>query len=314
MKNINIKAVTQLTGLNENTLRAWERRYNALDPQRDKDGRRVYNQKDIEKLNLLSKLVQQGHLIGNIATLSIQELKTIYEGLSTLIDTKEPEADLAASQIEQKHLNKIINSLKKFDLSQIQSSLQNARFELSPKAIINGLVLPLMREVGSLVAESKLRISQEHLLSSLLRDHLGQLYQSLSPYDYQDKTKAKRIILTTREGDLHEFGILVAAILCRINGHETYYLGPNMPSEDLAEACSDFKIDLLILGLAAIPKQKEIVTTDQFLKDLDQLTPKKVKFLCGGSNNFNTSVIKSNRQLIRFSTLVELDQYLQRPI
>lgn len=313
MKNINIKAVTQLTGLNENTLRAWERRYNALDPQRDKDGRRIYSQKDIEKLNLLSKLVQQGHLIGNIATLSIQELRTIYEGLSSLKETKEQKEDLASYKIEHEHLDKIINSLKKFNLSQIQSSLQNARFELSPKAIINGLVLPLMREVGSLVAESKLRISQEHLLSSLLRDHLGQLYQSLNPYDYQNRASAKRIILTTREGDLHEFGILVAAILCRINGHETYYLGPNMPAEDLAEACSDFKIDLAILGFASIPKEKEITTTQHFLKSLDQLAPKKIKFLCGGSNEINSNAIKSGRQLIRFSTLVELDQYLQHP-
>lgn len=314
MKNINIKAVTQITGINENTLRAWERRYKSLSPEKGIDGRRVYNTRDIEKLNLIWKLVKNGHAIGNIANLKLPELKTLsskLKGLSQTVPDNEVSAINNLPQVEIDHLNNIILALKKFDLSQIQLSLQSARFELSPKSIIHGLILPLMREVGHLVATSQLKVSQEHLLSSLLRDHLGQLYQSLNPYEYKLKGKAKKVMLTTREGDLHEFGILLAAILCRINGYETYYLGPNMPVDDLAEACNELEIDFLVLGLADIPKEKELITGNKFLSTLNELTSKKSQIIFGGSNRIDLSKFSSKRKFIQFVSLSDLDNFLQ---
>lgn len=297
-----------MTGINENTIRAWERRYKVVDPERSADGRRLYCRKDVEKLSLLWKLVQKGHLIGQIAALSVVQLKKIeneHGATNYLVTEGAPE-----SAKEQFHLEMIISSLKKFDLDTIHHSLQKARFELSPREIITRLILPLLKEVGSQVMDSKLSISQEHLLSSLLRDHLGNVYQSLSPYDYKTKGVQSRVILTTREGDLHEFSILLAAILCRIHGYETYYLGPNMPMVDLAEACEQFKINFVILGLAALPPEKEFVTASNYLKQLDQAVPKKTQFLCGGMANVPMNVISSGRKYLFFSSIDELDTFL----
>lgn len=311
LKNINIKAATQLTGINENTLRAWERRHKILAAERDQEGRRIYSLKDIEKLQLLSSLVKKRHLIGNIAPLSLQQLKVLDDQAGpTNHPTASPIQNSASPQTD--YMSEIIEALKKWDLGQIHSSLQNARFNLSPRIIITNLVLPLMQEVGKLVAESKLRISQEHLLSSFMRDYLGQLYQSLSVNENQLKLKSKKIAVTTREGDLHEFGILLAAILCRINGHVVYYLGPNMPAQDLAEACEDFKVDLVVIGLASLPPKKEVISANQFLKKLDENTPKKLTILCGGTSDIDPSQIKSGRKLIKFSSLQDLDQFLKQ--
>jgi MerR family transcriptional regulator, light-induced transcriptional regulator len=304
---MNIKAATQLIGINENTLRAWERRYKVLAPARDPLGRRIYTQKNIEKLNLLWSLVQKSHLIGNLVHQSTTQLKALNRQVLSTNQVSKVQ-NLTEDVFEKKHLRKIIEALKNFDLTQIQSSLQSSRFELSPKTMLTQLVLPLIQEVGKLVKDSKLKVSQEHLLSSLLRDHLGQLYQSLSPFELRNKYK--RLVLTTREGDLHEFGILLAAILCRINGHEAFYLGPNMPVQDLAEACENFKIDEIILGLASLPKEREIITTNLYLKKLDQKTPQRINIICGGNSSIDEKSIKSGRQFTQFSTLEELDEYL----
>lgn len=310
MQNINIKVVSKMTGINENTIRAWERRYSAVEPERSDDGRRLYSRKDVEKLSILWKLVQQGHLISQLAALSVSQLKKMSQ--DDLIIEAAPVQDEAPK--EQSHLETIISSLKKFDLDAIHISLQKARFELSPKAIVTRLILPLLKEVGNQVAASTLSISQEHLLSSLLRDHLGNVYQSLSPYDYEAKTFQKRVIITTREGDLHEFSILLAAILCRIHGYETYYLGPNMPVLDLAHACDQFKINFVILGLAALPPEKEYITASAYLKTLDQSLSKKTQFLCGGMANVPGNVISTGRKFLFFSTIDELDSFLAQNV
>lgn len=292
-----------MTGINENTIRAWERRYNVVEPERSADGRRLYSRKDVEKLSLLWKLVQKGHLIGQIASLSVVQLKKM--------DGEHVAGELVSeSAKEQVHLETIISSLKKFDLDAIHHSLQKARFELSPRDIVTRLILPLLKAVGTEVMDSKLSISQEHLLSSLLRDHLGNVYQSLSPYEYKVRSLQTRVIITTREGDLHEFSILLAAILCRIHGYETYYLGPNMPMVDLAHACEQFKINFVILGLAALPPEKEFVTAANYLKQLDQALPKKMQFLCGGMANVPMNVISSGRKYLFFSSIDELDTFL----
>lgn len=311
MKNINIKAVTNLIGINENTLRAWERRNKNLSPKRDQDGRRIYDKKDIEKLSLIWALVKDGHLIGNLAGKTTFQLRQMTEDLPKISPTTNNDLNKEKQpKPESKYLEQIIKAIKKYDLSEIHLSLQNARFDLSPRVIIIDLVLPLLSEVGKLVFENKLKISQEHLLSSMLRDHLGIIYQSLSPYDYSRKTNSKRILLTTREGDLHEFGILIAAILCRINGHESYYLGPNAPADDLAEACIQFKIDCLVLSLSAIPKEKEIISSAKFLKQLEDLLPKKIQILCGGSDLNENSELLKKKNAIHFTSLTELDNFL----
>lgn len=156
-----------------------------------------------------------------------------------------------------------------------------------------------------------LSVAQEHLLSSLVRDYLGNLYQSLAPYDYQPRVGAERVLFTTREGDLHEFGILLAAILYRLNGHETYYLGPNMPAKDLGEACEHFKISILVLGLSAIPKENELIAPAKFLKDLDRWVPRKVNIFYGGSAAMEP-MSQIGRKMICFGSLGELDGYIAR--
>ena len=53
-----IRAVSKLTGIGIDTLRAWERRYGAVTPIRDDRGR-MYTDADIARLRLLGGAVEQ---------------------------------------------------------------------------------------------------------------------------------------------------------------------------------------------------------------------------------------------------------------
>ena len=73
-----IRAVSKLTGISIDTLRAWERRYAAVVPERSERGRQ-YSQEQIQRLVLLHSLVERGHAIGQIASLPKQALRDLLE-------------------------------------------------------------------------------------------------------------------------------------------------------------------------------------------------------------------------------------------
>ncbi len=70
-----IGAVARLTGISTHALRIWERRYGSVIAGRTETGRRVYSRRDVEKLSLLKLLVDHGFSIGQIADLSLAELR-----------------------------------------------------------------------------------------------------------------------------------------------------------------------------------------------------------------------------------------------
>src|SRR5690606_24808776 len=69
-----IAVVAERTGLSQDLLRVWERRYDAVTPARSETGQRLYSDSDVERLRLLDAAVGAGRRIGNIASLPTDEL------------------------------------------------------------------------------------------------------------------------------------------------------------------------------------------------------------------------------------------------
>ena len=70
-------AAARLAGLPVETLRVWERRYDLSETRRSARGQRLYTTTQVQRLGLLKQLVDQGHPIGQLAHLSIDELRTL---------------------------------------------------------------------------------------------------------------------------------------------------------------------------------------------------------------------------------------------
>ncbi|MBM4376142.1 MAG: MerR family transcriptional regulator [Deltaproteobacteria bacterium] len=70
-----IGALSSLSGIPAETIRTWERRYELLAPQRDPSGRRLYDPGNVERLQLVSKLVEMGERVADLASLPNDELR-----------------------------------------------------------------------------------------------------------------------------------------------------------------------------------------------------------------------------------------------
>ncbi len=79
-----IGVAARLTGIQVETLRVWERRYNVIGPQVSATGRRMYAAADLERLRLIKQLVDAGHPIGSVAGVPTEQLRELRETVATV--------------------------------------------------------------------------------------------------------------------------------------------------------------------------------------------------------------------------------------
>ncbi|MEN9722038.1 MAG: hypothetical protein RJB38_24 [Pseudomonadota bacterium] len=274
---MNIKAAAQQTGLTPHTIRAWEKRYQVLTPDRSLSGRRTYSLKDIEHLQRLATLVRRGHSISSIASLSPKKLQQL---LSARRTEHPPRTQLpeATSEI-QRATQGILHLLDRFDLGAMAPQIAKAALRFDVRSFVYGVALPLMRDVGIRVDQGKLLIAQEHALSIMLRDQLGQMLKLLNT----NNDAGPRIALATPGGDIHEFGIILSAILAAENGWSVQYLGPNLPPEQLAQASKKLETQIVLLGTTFVPPEELALPWREYLKTLDAALPQHVRLWIGGA-------------------------------
>src|SRR6478609_278636 len=73
----NIKAISNMVGIQPGTLRAWERRYQILNPVRNDSGHRLYTEEDLRKLKWLTEKVSGGFTISQAVSLLETESSTV---------------------------------------------------------------------------------------------------------------------------------------------------------------------------------------------------------------------------------------------
>ena len=89
-----IGTVAALTGLAPHTIRAWERRYGVVRPRRSSGGTRLYDDRDVTRLQLVKAITECGEPVRIAATLDDDGLRTRLRrlaGLATSASGAEPE-------------------------------------------------------------------------------------------------------------------------------------------------------------------------------------------------------------------------------
>jgi MerR family transcriptional regulator, light-induced transcriptional regulator len=87
-RSYRIGDVARYVGVSTHALRAWERRYGTVDPHRTPGGSRLYDAAQIERLKTLKQLTDYGHSIGEVARMSLEELKRLLSATLELSQAK----------------------------------------------------------------------------------------------------------------------------------------------------------------------------------------------------------------------------------
>lgn len=277
----NLRQVIELTGVSEFTLRGWEGRYGAFAPQRTASGRRLYTTQDLRRIRALLVLTAQGHKISQICSLSLERLMDLETAPA------ESSAQVRSSVRTPMHspvgrdpaVAEVIVKAKRFDWDGVEKVFQKRAKALTGENFVHQFAVQLLSEIAVQVMKEALSISQEHILSSLLKESL----YSLRPDTVtRKKNKSLRVLLATPEGDFHELGILIAATLSRLQGVSFLYLGPNVPKADLCETCLRFDASHVLLA-STISKsegaKEDLLTVINFF---DRQIPRHVELWTAG--------------------------------
>jgi DNA-binding transcriptional MerR regulator/methanogenic corrinoid protein MtbC1 len=258
-----IRAVATLTGIPEDTLRAWERRYRAVTPQRSGRGR-LYSDREIQRLVLLREAVEQGHSIGQIATVSDDQLRALLRKSEDLALEKGPGRGTARKQKsagdEDTSLGGVLAAVGVYDYVRAERELGRlAAATPRPRDLVHQMAFPLMRITGERWHDGKFTIAQEHMITSLLTGLFASMLRLYAPANPRAK-----VLMATPENEHHGFGILAAAMLTAAGGLGAIHLGTNLPTRDIIQAARKTEANAILMGLCgakletAIPVLQEI--------------------------------------------------------
>jgi DNA-binding transcriptional MerR regulator len=278
-----IRAVSKLTGLGIDTLRAWERRHGAVTPIRDERGR-MYTEADITRLRLLRDAVEQGHSIGRLAGLTDAELRQLAS--TTGARALAPVVLLKRTALDTAVLDAAVH---RFDAGGIDREIARLAAVLRPLELLRDVVLPLLVNVGDEWHRGRAGVAHEHVMSSTMRNILGSLLRL-----YARPEVSTRLLFATLSGERHEIGTLGAAVLAASSGLDIAYLGPDLPAREIVESVRPAGAQVLVLGLTRMSgkaRERELRT---ILRDL----PKDVELWAGGTGAVRQTELISPRGLV----------------
>lgn len=309
MSIYNIQMASKLSNVGIHTIRIWERRYKAVEPARDPSGHRNYSKDDIEKLSLLNELCKMGFAISKIANLDPDTLKEKlreHGNEKDVFKMKTPEPRMNEKEIEEILLVSLM-ALKAYRLDIVSNELNRLKKALTGRQFALKVALPLMGELGQAVAGGDYSISHEHALSSIMKFHLSHfLYNS----ETGQTVSRKRILLCGVEGDMHEFGILIAAVLCRHYNYDFFYLGPNLPSEALIDASHFLESEVIVIGVTSMASHLGTDKIKSYIETVLSKTSEKVQVILGSPLEIPIQK-KFTKKFVQLQSLHSFDEWLR---
>ncbi len=228
-KICSIKYVAEKTGLSPHLIRVWEKRYNAIVPERTETNRRLFSESDVLRLQLLKKATNAGHSISQVAKLSSDELLRLINVKLKIVRSRTIHTHPVP---DEDYFYKIaLDCVMQLNEDGLKNALEQASVHLTKLTLINGVIVPLCKKIGALWRGGKLKIINEHMATPIIRSVLWSLLNSV-----EVSRIAPRIVIATPLGHRHDLGALTIALIAREAGWRSLFFGSNLPADEIAAA------------------------------------------------------------------------------
>ncbi|WP_302988408.1 methionine synthase [uncultured Muribaculum sp.] len=151
----------------------------------------------------------------------------------------------------------------------------------SPMAVIDGPLMSGMTRVGELFGEGKMFLPQVVKSARAMRAAVDWL----TPYINEEKKKmvsghaARRMVLATVKGDVHDIGKNIVAVVMNCNGIEVMDLGVMVAAEDIVNKAVECNADFVALSGLITPSLEEMCNVARMM----QQRGLKIPLLVGGA-------------------------------
>ena len=308
-----IETAALQSGLSKHVIRAWERRYQAVEPERGPGGRRLYSEQDIERLQLLQQAVDQGHRIGSIASQPTEELRRLIARTpignanagGRPVGARRSRAAQAGGSAPSKDslVAEGYSAAKNLEARSLEEVLEQAISTHGSIAVDEGYIFPLVQRVSEAWKRGELTVAHQQLVTTHMRAYLeSRLRETISPND------APAVIVTTPRGEESEVGILAAAGQAEHVGWRPVYLGPETPSDALAGAVRQSEAHAVLMSIVTAAWDYQF---EEELVRLREQVPHSVPILVGGRLSSDRKEQLRELGFVVLHDMQGLRQYLQ---
>ncbi len=236
MNAFTIKDLENLSGIKSHTIRIWEQRYSFLKPNRTDTNIRYYNNEELKTILNVALLNKYGFKISHIDKM-------------TESDMSQKILSINVQYAQQENVvNSMIQAMINMDLDVFDLVLNDYIKMRGIEKTIHQLIFPFMERIGVLWVTGHINPAQEHLVSNMIKQKLIVGTEMISPMIKLNKTG----ILFLPEGEFHELGLLYVQFLLKSKGIKVYYLGANVPIEDVEYVIKHKNPDFIYSHLTSV--------------------------------------------------------------
>jgi len=224
--------VSSQTGLSTHVIRAWERRYKAIQPQRSATGRRLFSKSDIERLLMLKQAVRKGHSISHIAGLEQAELIALTGAAAAPPGARPVDSATPSSTFIRETITDCLEAISILDGNAVYRILKQAAVACNRQVLLDAIFKPLMEVVGKRWSDGSGRIVHGHLAAGVVHAQLINMLEQSPGAEY----KKPCLLIATPAGQCCYLGALSVAVIAHDHGWQPVFVGSNLPAEEIAAA------------------------------------------------------------------------------
>ncbi|QJR13740.1 MerR family transcriptional regulator [Usitatibacter palustris] len=233
-EHLPIRVISSLTGVNPITLRAWERRYGLIQPLRTPKGHRLYTRHDVDEIQRVLALMEQGVPIGRVR-----------EALAATRPVRGAPKGTGAWRV---HLERMATAIGHFDEAGLDAVYDEALALHSIDQVSRNLLMPLLEHLGSRWEQMPGAVAEEHFFSGYMRNKLGARL-----HHRRHLATGPRILAACVPGEHHELGLLLFTLAAHEAGLRVISLGANMPLAEIAMAARRARCKAIVLASSIDP-------------------------------------------------------------
>ena len=275
-----IAVVAERTGLSQDVLRAWERRFGVVRPGRAERGQRLYSDADITRLGLLRAATKGGRGISQVASLATEEVAALVEEDIAARDSARQRTRHLGSAAKAggdagRLLDESLALARGWDQVLLDAQLRRAAARLGMPAFLEEVGAPLLRLVGNEWSAGRMTAAQEHMVSSVVQQLAMETLRTFSP-----RAGAPRMLVATPAGERHATGAAFVAALAAMEGWHVLHLGSDLPAAEIALAARAADVRLVALSLMHLDDRPRVLGE---MRAVRAALPANVVVLAGGA-------------------------------
>ena len=281
-----IAVVAERTGLSQDVLRMWERRYGAVEPTRSAGGRRLYSDADVERLRLLDAAVAGGRRVGGIARLPTRELAQLVDEDRAAAPRRAAVEPAPRPEPAPAAVDRALAHVRALDARGLEEQLRRSAAVVGVPAFLEQVAAPLLRRIGEEWHGGRLTIAAEHVASAVIESFVVEAMRAMVASD-----GAPSVLIATTAGSRHVIAAALAGAAAAVEGWNVLFLGGDLPAGEIAAAA-------IASGARAVAVS--VVYSDDAARLLDELRalrdglPAGVPLFAGGR-----AVVPVSRELAR---------------